>query len=246
MISVTILTKNSERSLRATLESTCSFSEVLILDTGSTDHTLEIAQEFSNVKIFRADFKGFGPTHNVASQLAEHDWILSLDSDEILSEELVSEIHNRELDNRCVYSIPRHNYFNGKHIKWCGGWHPDRIVRLYHKKQTRFNDLAVHEAIITDNLRQISLKHPLRHLPYREIGDFLSKMQVYSALFAEHHKHKKKASLLTALLHSWYAFFKSYVLKRGFLGGKEGFIISIYNGHTAFYKYLKLAERTRL
>jgi glycosyltransferase involved in cell wall biosynthesis len=246
MISVTILTKNCEESLRSTLEALRSFSEVLILDTGSTDRTLEVAREFPNVTTTQAHFIGFGPTHNLASECATHDWILSVDSDEILSDELVQEIHQLDLDEKCLYSIARHNYFNEKRILWCAGWHPDRVLRLYHRKKSRFSDTPVHEKLILGNLREVPLNHPMRHLPYRQMSDFLSKMQTYTTLFAEQNRGKKSSSLTRAIFHSWYAFFKSYLLKRGFLGGKEGFIISVYQAHTAFYKYLKLAENSRL
>ncbi len=244
MISITILAKNSQETIKETLESLRPFSEVIVLDTGSTDNTMEIAQTFPNVRVFISDFVGFGDTHNIASSHATHDWILSIDSDEILSPELVKELQSLSLNPQRVYSIQRHNYFNGKLIKWCGGWYPDRVVRLYNRKTARFNSAQVHEKIISDGLKEIPLKGPVLHTPYREIGDFLSKMQMYTSLYAAQEKTRKKGSLTQAILHSWFAFFKSYVLKKGFLGGREGFIISAYNGHATFYKYLKLSEST--
>jgi len=241
-ISVTLLTKNNEDTLEATLRSLASFPEILLYDTGSTDKTLEIARTFPNVHVQQGLFSGFGPTHNLVSSLAKHDWILSIDSDEELSPELVAEIHALPLNPTHVYALRRHNYFNGKHIRWCAGWHPDIVVRLYHRKKTRFTDAAVHERVITQGLLTVTLSSPLYHTPYRNMSAFLQKMQTYSTLFAE--QSTTSSSLFKALVHSWFAFFKSYILKRGFLGGKEGFIISAYNGHTAFYKYLKLAEKT--
>ena len=245
MITVTILTKNNDKTLKAALESVRAFPEVFIWDSGSTDQTLAIAQTFPNVKIHQGPFAGFGPTHNLASNAASNDWILSLDSDEMLSKELVQEILNLKLDPSCAYAMMRHNFFNGKRIKWCGGWHPDWVARLYHRQKTCFSAAAVHEKIITDKMKLQQLNHPMLHFPYREINDFLGKMQTYSTLFAQQHQGKKNASIFSALWHSWFAFFKSYILKRGFMGGKEGFIISLYNGHTAFYKYLKLDEANR-
>ncbi len=218
-----------------------AFDEVLIFDNGSCDQTLEIARDFSNVTIYEGTFKGFGQTHNEASQLAANDWILSVDSDEVLTGPLVSEIKSLCLDRKSVYAIPRHNEYNGKWIKWCG-WCPDYQVRLYHRKVTSFSEAKVHESVIVNGLKTVKLKHPLKHYSYEGIEDFLSKMQSYSSLFAEQNKDKKKSSPLKALLHSWFAFFKSYFIKRGFLGGYEGFLISMYNSHTAFYKYLKLYE----
>jgi glycosyltransferase involved in cell wall biosynthesis len=243
VISATILTKNSEATLAGAIASLRGFPEVLIFDTGSTDRTLEIAESFPNVRIVKGAFQGFGKTHNLASSLASHDWILSIDSDEIVSPELSSEILKLVLVPDAVYSLDRHNYFQGKHIKYCAGWHPDRIVRLYHRKMTQFSEDRVHEKIIASGLRVVPLYHRLIHTPYRTIEEFIHKMQFYSTLFAEQNAGKKQSSLGKAIAHGVAAFFKSYLLKRGFLAGREGFIISVYNGHTAYYKYLKLAFR---
>lgn len=241
MISVTILTKNSRKYLVEVLSALKSFDEVVIYDTGSTDDTMEIAKIFPNVTIFQAPFIGFGPTHNLASAAAKNDWILSVDSDEVISEELCKEILALNLQEKCVYSFPRHNYFNDKFIKWCG-WYPDRQYRIYNRRQTRFTDAQVHEGVVVEGMNHIPLKNPLIHYSYSSLSDFLIKMQSYSTLFAAQNCGKKKSSPCKAVLHGWFAFFKSYIIKRGFLGGYEGFVISAYNGHTAFYKYLKLYE----
>lgn len=241
MISVTILTKNSQKYLSEVLASVAGFDEVLVFDNGSTDKTLEIAASFPNVVIKTGTFIGFGPTHNLASSLAKNDWVLSLDSDEVVTPELFKEITSLTLNLKAVYSFPRHNFYNGKFIKWCG-WYPDRQIRLYNKTQTRFTDAQVHESIIANGMENIRLKSPIRHYSYDSHAEFLSKMQSYSDLFAKQNCGKKKGSLCKAVLHGSAAFFKSFILKRGFLGGYEGFIISVYNGNTAFYKYLKLYE----
>lgn len=246
MISVTILTKNSQDTLEKTLESTRHFPEVLLLDTGSTDSTLLIAQKFPNVKIATAPFQGFGHTHNVATSLATYDWILSLDSDEVLSEELSREILSEiQLDPECVYAIGRKNFLHGKEIRGCSGWYPDFVTRLYNRTKTSFDHAEVHEKIIIGSLRKEVLVHTMNHTPYRSIADFLQKMQSYSDLFAKQNKGRKKASMWSAILHSWSAFLKSYFLKKGFLLGAEGFLISTYNAHVAFYKYLKLQEANK-
>lgn len=241
MISVTILTKNSQKYLREVLEALRPFDEVLIFDNGSTDDTLAIAATFENVTIQKGKFEGFGPTHNKASSLAKHDWILSIDSDEVVTPEMIQEITQTPLDPSCVYSFPRNNYFNGKFIKWCG-WHPDRQYRLYNRTRTSWTNAQVHESVITEGMTIVPMRSPFIHYSYDTLHDFLSKMQSYSTLFAEQNKGKKKSSFLKALGHGFFSFFKSYVIKRGFLGGYEGYVISAYNGHTAYYKYLKLKE----
>lgn len=241
MISVTILVKNGEKYLSQVLDALLTFDEVLLLDTGSQDNTLSIAKTYPNVVIKESPFLGFGQSHNLASSLAKHDWILSIDSDEIISKELASEIRSLTLDPNAVYAIRRNNYFRGKFIKGCG-WYPDWQVRLYNKKQTSFTDAHVHESIKREGMLLKKLSGTLTHYPYSSISDFLHKMQSYSTLFAKDHYGKKKSSLCKALMHGGFAFFKSYILKRGIILGKEGMIISLYNAHTAYYKYLKLAE----
>lgn len=243
MISVTILTKNSAETIAKTLDACCCFPEIIVYDTGSTDATLAIAKKYANVKIIEMPFEGFGPSHNCAAEKASHDWILSIDSDEVPSLDLVKEIQELSLDPTTVYSLFRSNYFRGKCIKGCSGWYPDRVIRLYHRKATRFSNDQVHEKILSQGMAIIFLKGQLLHTPYRSIDSFLTKMQMYSSLFAEQHVGKKKSSFGIALFHGMAAFFKNYFLKRGFLAGKEGFIISLYNAHGTYYKYLKLAWR---
>lgn len=240
-ISVTILTKNSQKYILEVLTALSDFSEVLIYDTGSTDKTLAIAQTFPNVVIHKHPFIGFGPTHNEASSLTQHDWVLSIDSDEIVTPDLSKEILQLPLERGVVYAIPRDNEYKGKAIKWCG-WYPDYQVRLYNRKDTRFSDAQVHEAVITKDMKTIKLRCPIKHYSYADIADFLNKMQNYTELFALQNKGRKKASMGKAISHAFFAFLKSYILKRGFMGGSEGFEISVYIANTAFYKYLKLAE----
>ena len=239
MITATILTKNSAETLELTLQSLKAFDEVLILDTGSQDGTCAIAKRYSNTKIFHSPFIGFGPLHNLAAQYATHNWILSIDSDEVLSAELANQILSLSLDSNKVYSFPFHNYFNHKHIKWCG-WYPDRHIRLYNKQVTCFTESQLHEKIQIQGLFEEELSAPVLHYSYRCISDFLRKMDLYSTLFAEQNKGKKSSSIAKAIGHGLFAFIKSYILKRGFLGGKEGYLISLYNSQTAFYKYMKL------
>ena len=239
-ISVTILAKNSSKTLGATLDSLQKFPEVLVLDTGSNDATLAIAKKYPNVRIYERKFLGFGKTHNMAASLTRFDWILSIDSDEVLSEALADEILHLTLHPKSVYSLDRHNYFQGKRMKCCSGWYPDWIIRLYHRGSTQFTEDFVHEKIVSASMSIKRLQGALYHTPYLSMDDFIAKMQLYTSLVAEQNRGKP-SSLKKAIGHGLAAFFKNYVLKRGFLGGKEGFVISLYNAHTAYYKYLKLS-----
>lgn len=249
MISATVLAKNSARTIEKTLKSLAFVDEVLVIDTGSTDQTMEIAREFPNVKLFELPFKGFGMTHNEASQLASNEWILSIDSDEVVPEALAKEIQEMDLLNpKSVFAIKRKNIYRGKWIWFCGWW-PDEQVKLYHRQTTHYSEALVHEAIITRGVKTYQLNNPLIHTPYADTEGFLHKMQLYSTLFAKERsegkqrERSKRVSPFTAVGHALFAFFKSYVLKRGFCGGWEGFLISIYNANTAFYKYVKLWEK---
>ncbi len=243
-ITVTILTKNSAKTLAETLDSLTRFPEVLVVDTGSTDATALIAKKYANVCLFFEPFQGFGKLHNLASQRATFDWILSIDSDEILSSELTQEISDLTLNPKVVYSLNRCNYFQGKWIKCCSGWYPDPVIRLYHRKSTRFTDFAVHEAVIAEGLKVVPLRGKCFHTPYLSIDSLLTKMQLYTSLFAEENEGRP-SSLGKALWRGFAAFLKNYFLKRGILGGREGLIISLYNAQTTYYKYLKLAYRVQ-
>lgn len=239
LISVTILTKNAEETLAKALDSVSALKDVVILDNGSTDETLAIAKRYSNVSIFHSPFIGFGPLHNLANTYAKNDWILALDSDEFISQELLEELLSLPLDPKCIYQIDRKNLFQGKWIRGCG-WYPDSKVRLFHRKSTQFTNDLVHESVMKKNLQVNHLKNPLYHTPYLSIDDFLNKMQLYSSLYVKNDQ-RKKSSLLKALIAGIFTFIKSYLLKGGFRDGQEGLIISLYNSHTTYYKYLKLA-----
>ena len=243
MISVTILTKNSQRHIQKVLDAVKPFDEIIVVDTGSTDETINIVKQFPSVRLYERPFAGFGPTHNEASSLASHDWILSIDSDEVLTDALRNEILALSLDPTCVYSFWRKNYYRNRHIKGCG-WFPDRVVRLYNKTKTSFSNALVHESIATAGLQVISLAAPALHYPYERVADFLVKMNAYTTLYAEQ-QPRKKSSIPRAVGHALFAFIKSYFLQRGFLLGAEGFEIAWFNMNCAFYKYAKRAEASK-
>lgn len=238
-ISATILVKGSPQHLKSVVEALKSLDEVLIYDNGACRTVLTALLPYPNVRIVEGVFSGFGTTHNTASHLAKNDWILSIDSDEVPSQELIKEIQDLNPQDDAVYSLPRKNYYNGKWITGCGWW-PDRALRLYNKKKTQFTDAKVHESIMATKV--IPLQNPLIHYSYDSISDFLTKMESYSGLFAKQRAGKEQSSPCKAVLHGIFAFFKSYFLKKGIKNGYEGFLISAYNGHTAFYKYMKLYE----
>ncbi|AUI65361.1 MULTISPECIES: glycosyltransferase [Glaesserella] len=242
-ISVTMLVKNAEKYLAQSLQSLVDFAEIIILDNGSTDRSLEIAAQFDNVKIHHHEFIGFGPMKNLAAELASYDWIINVDSDEIFSQALIEEIKQIDLnDTQKVYAILRINHYRGKPIKTCG-WYPDYVKRLYHRTTVRFNDKQVHESlIIPEQIALVRLKQHFLHYSFDGAEGLINKMQQYTSLFAQQQQFRKRASIWSAISHGLSAFFKNYLLKRGILSGRDGFVISFANACGAYYKYVKLAE----
>ena len=245
MISVAIIVKNGEKYLPQCLAALRSFGDIILLDNGSTDRTLEIASEFENVKVRNSEFIGFGPLKNLAAGHAENDWILSLDCDEILPAELLCEINGAGLDEKCVYRFSRRSYFNKKWIKGCG-WHPDKILRLYNKKRTAFNENQVHESVVVKpDMRVVDLKGFIKHFPYHNVDELLDKARFYASLYARQFRGRKKSSPFKAVVRGTAAFLKSYFLRKGLLDGYEGFVISFSQGFAAFMKYIELYELNR-
>ena len=242
-VSATLLTKNSQGRLEEVLAALAWCDEVVVFDTGSTDRTWDIAGRFPNVSLHRlaGDFPGFGLVRQAAVERARNDWILAVDSDEVVSAQLADEITSLRLDPGAVYEIPFHNYFNGRLITSCG-WHCERHERLFNRARTNFCASHVHERVRTAGLTVRRLRHPIRHYSYEGTDDFLRKMHHYSRLFAAQGKGRKSSSPLRAVTRSAWAFAKSYFLQRGILQGYEGLVISAYKAQTVFWKYLMLHE----
>ncbi|QEY23433.1 glycosyltransferase family 2 protein [Neisseria animalis] len=242
-----ILVKNSEPHLAEVLDALADFDEILLLDNGSTDRTLEIAAQFANVRCCYHEFDGFGPMKNRAAELAKHDWIFSIDSDEVADEVLIGGIRAAVAENnpRKIFMLSRLNHYNRRLIKACG-WYPDVLPRLYHREFTRFSDRQVHEALILppESVKQV-LPGCLKHYSFENAEGLVKKMQQYSSLYADENQYKKPASLSKALLHGGVSFIKNYLFKRGFMYGADGLTISIANAQGSYYKYVKLYERNR-
>ncbi len=244
-ITVTILTKNSQKYMQECLSQLTSFDEVIVLDNGSSDATMEIAQEFLNVTIYKHDFIGFGPLKKLAVSYARNEWILSVDSDEIFNDALVEEISNLKLNKDNVYSILRDNYYNKKLVKCCG-WDNDYVERLFNKSVVNFNDKQVHESLdITPSMKTKKLNNSFKHYSFDSADQLLSKMNSYAKLYAKEHKNKKHSSPFKAFLKGSFAFFKNYILQKGFLSGSEGLLIAISNANGVFYKYIMLYEENK-
>ncbi len=240
-ISPVLITKNAASTISLTLDSLISFNEVIILDTGSTDHTMEIARHYKNVRLYKTSFSGFGRAKNAAAKLAKNDWILSIDADEVVTKELLESIRKVELKNNTIYKFRRYNYYKGRQIKF-SGWGKEYVSRLYNKKITRFNKKLVHESINTDGYRIKELKGGIIHHSYLSISDFGRKRELYSELFAIEYCDKRKSSPSIAFVKAAFDFFNTYIIQLGCFDGYRGLMIATSNAYVTFTKYLKLYE----
>ncbi|MDF1547536.1 MAG: glycosyltransferase family 2 protein [Bacteroidales bacterium] len=240
-ISPVLITKNASATISYTLKSLRDFAEVIILDTGSTDQTIQISRGFKNVKIFTTNFAGFGAAKNMAAKLAKNDWILSIDADEVLSSELLESIKNESLRNNCVYKWQRQNYYQNRRIKF-SGWGNESVTRLYNRNYTAFNKKLVHESLEVKDLKVKKLSGKLFHYSYHSISEFTIKRDFYSTLFALEYKSKRKSSPFIAFAKSIFDFVNTFVIKLAFLDGYRGLLIAVSNAHVTFTKYLKLYE----
>ena len=243
-ISVVIIAKNAQSTIKEVLQSLESFSDVVIYENGSTDDTVKIIEGFDNVNLVKGNFIGFGKTKNKAATYSKNDWVLSLDADEVVSEEMFKNIQALNLDKNRVYEIKRSNYYKTHKLKYCG-WGEERIVRLYNKQTTAYNDSMVHEKIITDNCNISVINGELKHYPYSSISQFVQKADQYSEIFANEKVGKKSSSPSKAFFNAMFSFIKTYVFKRGFLDGYVGLVISVSHAVTNFYKYIKLYEKNK-
>ncbi|MBM0637782.1 glycosyltransferase [Campylobacter sp. VicNov18] len=244
-ISVVIIVKNAQNTLERCLNSIKDFGEIILLDNQSSDNTLKIAktyqEKFHNIKIYQSEFIGFGPLKNLAISYASNDWIFNIDSDEFLEAKTLEELKAIKLYPNAVLSLARKNLYNGKWIKACGWW-PDRVLRIFNKNHTLFNQKLVHESLILKkDSYKIKLNNPILHYAFENIESLLNKLQRYSTLWAEENTHKQ-SGIFKALIRGFWIFFRNYFLKKGIFYGYEGFIISLCNGLGTFFKYMKLYE----
>lgn len=239
-VSVIIIAKNEEHDIRDCLNSVAWADEVIVLDSGSTDNTVAIAQEFTRHVYTSGDWQGFGVQKNRALAYASCDWVLSLDADERVSNELRMEIQNTiQSTSAPVYKIPRLSSYCGKFIRHSGWW-PDYVARLFKRGCASFSHDLVHERLVFEG-NAAQLTSPILHVTYKDLDEVIKKINQYSSLGARNsHLQGKRGSLLSAILHSSWAFIRTYILRAGFLDGTEGFMLAVSNAETTYYRYLKL------
>jgi len=243
MLSVTIITLNEGKNLRACLESVAFADEIIILDSESQDQTLSIAREFTD-QVFQEPWQGFARQKNLAQEKAQGPWILNVDADERVTSELREEIQSvlKKGTDFTGFKISRKNFFCGQWIRY-GGWYPNYQLRLYRKEAGHFAQREVHEQVVVHG-KIGTLEAPLEHFTYDSISDYLKRMDRYSELSAQQYLSEgKKVSWLEILFRTKYTFFKMWLLQRGILDGANGFILAILYSYYTFVKYAKLKEK---
>jgi len=243
MLSVTIITLNEEKNLRGCLESVAFADEIVVLDSGSTDSTLDIAKGFTD-KVFQEPWRGFAGQKNLVQEKAHGPWILNIDADERVTPALKEEILSvlQETTPYMGFKIPRKNFFCGQWIRH-GGWYPNYLLRLYRKEAGAFAQREVHEQVVVEG-KVGTLKSPLEHYTYASISDYLKRMDRYSELSArQYFQEGKKVSWPEILFRSWYTFFSMWVLKGGFLDKSNGLVLAVLYSCYTFSKYAKLKEK---
>jgi glycosyltransferase involved in cell wall biosynthesis len=243
-LSVIVITKDEEAVIRRCLESVAWADEIVVVDSGSRDRTLEICREF-HAKVAVRAWPGPGAQRNRALELASGDWVLALDADEWVPAELRAEIERLIAAGAAhvAYDIPRLSSYCGRYMRH-GGWWPDYVLRLFRRGFGRFEESRVHERLVP-NGSVGRLRAHLMHEPFVDLEQVLAKLDRYSTWGAQELEEAGgRAGLSTAVAHGLWTFLRTYVLRLGFLDGREGFMLAVSNAEGTYYKYLKLWLRT--
>jgi glycosyltransferase involved in cell wall biosynthesis len=242
LISTYIICFNEEDKIENAIRSVQWSDEVLVIDSFSTDQTVSIAQSLG-AKVVQVEFKGFGDLRNQALIHCQHDWVFSLDSDEICTPEVAQEIRQKINDHRHdVYYVPRRNFFLGREIKH-SGWYPNyRQPQLFNKHCFKYDDSPVHEGFeLSEGAKLGYLQAAIWQFPFKNLAESIAKMNRYSSLGALK-KRQENSNYAKALGHAVWAFLKHYVFKLGVLDGWQGFFIAFSYFEVTLYRYAKAVE----
>jgi glycosyltransferase involved in cell wall biosynthesis len=245
-LSVAIITKDEEANLPGCLKSVAFATQIVVVDSGSTDGTLEIARDFG-CDVFTEPWKGFGPQKQMAIDRCREPWVLVLDADERIppeTEKAIRQVVSGGEGGAPGYSFPRKNFFQGRWIRHMGWW-PDRITRLFRNGRGRMTEAAVHEAVDVSG-QVVSLEAPIEHYTESRLGEILKKIDRYSTLAAdEAFREGRRSSVWGAIARAELTFCQDYVLRLGFLDGRQGLVLSVTDAVNKFFKYAKLSELNR-
>ena len=237
-LSATIITYNEEKNIARAIKSLNFVNEITVIDSGSSDQTVKIARELG-ARVFHNPFAGYGQQKNFAASKAEHNWILSIDADEEVSNELKESLlkNLQSLDETMVYYVNRRTNFCQKWI-YHGGWYPDILARIYNKKSARWTEPHVHEELIANSpsTKKIIIKGHLNHYSFPSCKSQIETNIKYAKLGSQ--SFKRRPSFFKVLTKPVGKFIECYLIKRGVLDGKAGLIIALNASYSIFMKYL--------
>ncbi len=245
-LSLVVIAKNEADNIGRCLDSVPFANDKLVLDSGSTDRTVPIA-EAHGARIAIEEWRGFALQKKRATELALHDWVLTLDADEALSPELAKEIESLLAGASLLpdaFAVPRLSFHMGRWIRH-GGWYPDWQVKLFNRKTAHWREGEVHEKVVAPKV--VRLKSPVLHWVFTDLSDQVDTNNRYSTLGAKQlQKNGKKFSLVRLLVKAKFKFLETYIWKRGFLDGLPGFVIAVGAAYSMFLKHAKLWELQKL
>ena len=239
-LSVIIITKNEAKNIERALDSVTFADEIILVDSGSTDETLKIASKFK-LKVYKQKWAGFAKQKEFALKKATCKWVLSIDADEEVTENLKNEILNAiNSDEINGYNICRANYFLGKFIKH-SGWFPDFQLRLFKKDKAQIINAEVHEGFKVKG-KVSRLKSILNHYTYFSIEQYLTKQNFYTSLEVRNRLNRKKIRTINFIINPLSTFLRMYILKGGWRDGVRGLILASYSSLYTLLKYAKTWE----
>jgi glycosyltransferase involved in cell wall biosynthesis len=243
-ITAVIITKNEERNIQRCLDSLKPVvEEIIVVDSNSTDNTVTLCRQ-AGARVIVQNWLGYGLQKNLGNNAASHDYILSIDADEALDEQLAKAIlEEKKKGLQGIYQLSRFNYYYGKFIRH-GADYPDRKIRLFNRTNTHWDEKHVHETlVIAPGQKTTILNGHLLHYTYYRFEEHIVKINYYTNLAAQDYfRRGKKASIFKIIFSPFSAFIQSYIFKRGFLDGLHGFILAIMHAYAAFARYVKLWE----
>lgn len=244
-LSVAIITKDEADNLPACLESVAFAEQIVVVDSGSTDGTVKIAEDF-DCDVYKESWRGFGPQKQMAIDRCRMPWVFVLDADERIPQETSAVIRKivEGGGSAAGYSFPRRNYFQGRWIRHAGWW-PDRVDRLFQKGSGKMTGAMVHEAVTVNGLVE-PLDVPIDHFTEDRLEKIAAKINRYSTIGAEEaFEAGRRATVAGAFLRANVAFLQGYLLRGGLLDGPQGLTLAVTDSVNKFFKYAKLAELSR-
>jgi glycosyltransferase involved in cell wall biosynthesis len=240
-LSLVVITMNEEANIERCLNSVPFASDVVVVDSFSTDRTVEIAKKLG-AEVHSEKWRGYGPQKSFAVNRAKFDWVISLDADEALSPQLQQEILTKfeTFREEVGYEVPRLSWHLGRWILH-GGWYPDYQLRVFHRLHSNWTDAALHEKVEVKT--KVRLEHPILHWVFDSLSDQVQTNDRYSTLGAEKLQSTgKKFSLAKLIFKPWSKFIECYFIKLGFLDGLPGLVIAVGAGYSIFLRHAKLWE----